>query len=77
MKKLSVLFVQDHHSNGGAARAASRWARLLGKAGHTVMQAAGDEASSAVNSLTGKPPRGWQRIVECFTGKKKERKKKG
>ena len=76
MKKLSVLFVQDHHSNGGAARAASRWARLLGKAGHTVMQAAGDEASSAVNSLTGKPPRGWQRIVECFTGKKKERKKK-
>jgi len=66
MKKLSVLFVQDHHSNGGAARAASRWACLLGRAGHTVMQAAGDEASSAVNSLTGKPPRGWQRILECF-----------
>lgn len=76
MKKLSVLFVQDHHSNGGAARAASRWARLLGRAGHTVVQAAGDEASSAVNSLTGKPPRGWRRVVECFTGQKKERKKK-
>jgi len=76
LKKLKVLFVQDHHGNGGAARAASRWARLLGRAGHTVVQVAGDEASSAVNSLTGKPPRGWRRVVECFTGQKKERKKK-
>jgi glycosyltransferase involved in cell wall biosynthesis len=76
MKKLSFLFVQDHNRNGGAARAAGRWACLLGRGGHIVMQAAGDEASSAGSLLTGKPPRGWWRVVECFTGQKKERKKK-
>jgi glycosyltransferase involved in cell wall biosynthesis len=76
MKKLRVLFVQDHLRNGGAARAASRWSHLLDRAGHIVIQAAGDETSSAGFLLTGKPPRGRQRIVECFTGKKKERKKK-
>ncbi len=76
MKKLSALFVQDHNRNGGAARAAGRWARLLDREGHIVKQAAGDEAASAGFLLTGKPPRGWQRIVECFTGKKKERKKR-
>jgi glycosyltransferase involved in cell wall biosynthesis len=75
MKKLSALFVQDHNRNGGAARAAGRWARLLDREGHIVKQAAGDEAASAGFLLTGKPPRGWQRIIECFTGKKKERKK--
>lgn len=76
MKKLSALFVQDHNRNGGAARAAGRWARLLDREGHIVKQAAGDEAASAGFLLTGKPPRGWQRIVECFAGKKKERKKR-
>jgi glycosyltransferase involved in cell wall biosynthesis len=76
MKKLRVLFVQDHLRNGGAARAAGRWSHLLDRAGHIVIQAAGDETSSAGFLLTGKPPRGRQRIVECFTGKKKERKKK-
>jgi glycosyltransferase involved in cell wall biosynthesis len=75
MKTLSALFVQDHNRNGGAARAAGRWARLLDREGHIVKQAAGDEAASAGFLLTGKPPRGWQRIIECFTGKKKERKK--
>ena len=76
MKKLRVLFVHDHLKSGGAARAAGRWARLLDREGHIVKQAAGDEAASAGFLLTGKPPRGWQRIVECFTGKKKERKKR-
>ena len=75
MKKLSALFVQDHNRNGGAARAAGRWARLLDREGHIVKQAAGDEAASAGFLLTGKPPRGWWRVVECFTGKKKGRKK--
>ena len=76
MKKLRVLFVQDHQGSGGAARVAGRWARLLGRAGHPLMQAAGDEAASAGFLLTGKPPRGWRRVVECFTGQKEERKKK-
>ena len=75
MKKLRVLFVQDHLRNGGAARAAGRWARLLDKAGQIVMQAAGDEASSAGFLLTGKPPRGWRRVLERFTDQRKERKK--
>lgn len=76
MKKLSALFVQDHHRNGGAARAAGRWACLLGRGGHIVMQAAGDEASCAGTLLSGKPTRGWRRVVECLTDQKKERKKK-
>ena len=75
MKKLRVLFVQDHLRNGGAARAAGRWAHLLDRAGQIVMQAAGDEASSAGFLLTGKPPRGWRRVLERFIDQKKERKK--
>ena len=40
-----------------------------------MIQAAGDEASSAGFLLTGKPPRGWRRVLERFTGQRKKRKK--
>jgi glycosyltransferase involved in cell wall biosynthesis len=65
-KEMKILFVQDHLQSGGAARAAGRWGTLLNKAGHDVKQAAGDEPSAAGLLLTGKPPRGWPRILEWF-----------
>jgi glycosyltransferase involved in cell wall biosynthesis len=49
---------------------------LLDREGHIVKQAAGDETSSAGFLLTGKPPRGRQRILECLTHQKNGRKKK-
>jgi len=63
---MKILFVQDHLKSGGAARAAGRWVHLLRKQGHEVRQAAGDEPSAAGLLLTGKPPRGWPRILEWF-----------
>ena len=73
----TILVAQDHLNAGGAAKAANRWVDLLGKQGLKVRQITGDKKPLEGSLLSGKPPRGWQRIVECFTGKKKERKKKG
>ena len=72
----TILVAQDHLNAGGAAKAANRWVDLLGKQGLKVRQITGDKKPLEGSLLSGKPPRGWQRIVECFTGKKKERKKK-
>jgi glycosyltransferase involved in cell wall biosynthesis len=72
----TILVAQDHLIAGGAAKAANRWVDLLGKQGVKVRQITGDEKPLEGSLLSGKPPRGWRRIVECFTGKKKERKKK-
>lgn len=72
----TILVAQDHLNAGGAAKAANRWVDLLGKQGVAVQQITGDKKPLEGSLLSGKPPRGWQRIVECFTGKKKERKKK-
>jgi len=68
---MRLLLVQDHRCSGGAARAASRWADLLRKAGHEVTQAAGDEEGPGAVQLSGKPPRGWGRLCESVLGKKR------
>ena len=65
-ESLKILFVQDHLNSGGAARAAGRWAQLLARSGHNVRQVAGDEPSATGLLLTGKPPRGWPRVLEWF-----------
>lgn len=67
--------LQDHLRSGGAARAASRWKRLLADAGHLVVQVAGDEKSDSGFLLTGKPPRGWGRVLELFLGHGQRKKK--
>ena len=54
---------------GGAARAAGRWAWLLRERGKDIMQLAGDESPRGGNLLTGKPERGLGRMAEWFTGK--------
>ena len=64
-----ILIFQDHLSAGGAARAANRWADVLRKAERPVTQVAGDQSFGAARLLTGKPSRGWGRLVEAFTGK--------
>jgi len=62
---LKVLFLQDHFSTGGAARAANRFASGLRKQGVQVAVAAGDLAGSPEDYLiTGKPKRGWGRVRE-------------
>lgn len=66
---MKILFLQDHLQAGGAARAAGRWAQLLGSAGRSVEQVAGDEPSPSGHWLTGKPARGWGRLREWFTGR--------
>jgi glycosyltransferase involved in cell wall biosynthesis len=66
---MKILQVQDHLKSGGAARAAGRWAELLGQSEGEVLQAAGDEVSSHGYLLTGKPARGWGRMMESLTGK--------
>ena len=71
---MKILQVQDHLKSGGAARAAGRWACLLKKAGHDVRQAAGDEASASGFLLSGKPPRGWGRVLEYLSNREQVRK---
>jgi len=66
---LKIILLQDHLRSGGAARAASRWERLLTEFGHTVVQVAGDEKSAPGILLTGKPPRGWGRVLEIVVGR--------
>jgi len=66
---MKILFLQDHLQAGGAARAAGRWAHLLGSAGRPLEQVAGDEPSPSGHWLTGKPARGWGRLREWFTGR--------
>jgi len=64
---LRVLFLQDHLSTGGAARAASRFAAELGKLGVEVAVAAGDASPDRARyAVTGKPRRGWGRVRELF-----------
>ena len=72
----TILVAHDHLNAGGAAKAANRWVDLLGKQGVKVRQITGDEKPLEGSLLSGKPPRGWRRVVECFTGQKEERKKK-
>jgi len=74
-----ILIFQDHLSAGGAARAANRWADVLRKAERHVTQVTGDQSFGATRLLTGKPSRGWGRLVEVFTGKggRKERVQAG
>ena len=54
---------------GGAARAAGRWAGLLQERGENVVQLAGDESFGQGPILTGKPARGLSRMAEVFTGR--------
>jgi glycosyltransferase involved in cell wall biosynthesis len=62
----TILVAQDHLKSGGAAKAANRWVDLLRQQGVTVQQIAGDDKPLKGSLLSGKPPRGWQRILECF-----------
>jgi len=64
MKK--ILVAQDHLNAGGAAKAANRWVNLLKNQGVTIRQITGDEKPLKGSLLSGKPPRGWQRILECL-----------
>jgi glycosyltransferase involved in cell wall biosynthesis len=62
----TILVAQDHLKAGGAAKAANRWVDLLRQQGVTVQQIAGDEKPLKGSLLTGKPARGWERVLECF-----------
>jgi len=61
-----IAILQDHLSAGGAAKAANRWVDMLRQQGVTVQQIAGDEKPLKGSLLTGKPARGWERVLECF-----------
>jgi len=61
-----IAILQDHLNAGGAAKAANRWVDLLGKQGVAVQQITGDEKPFRGSLLTGKPARGWERVLECF-----------
>lgn len=62
---MKILFLQDHLETGGAARAAGRYAVALERLGHRVLVAAGDGQRGVEDFLvTGKPARGWKRVVE-------------
>lgn len=62
----TIIVAQDHLKAGGAAKAANRWVNLLRHQGLTIQQITGDEKPLKGALLSGKPPRGWQRILECF-----------
>ena len=62
----TILVAQDHLKAGGAAKAANRWVNLLRHQGLTIQQITGDEKPLKGALLSGKPPRGWERILECF-----------
>lgn len=62
---MKILFLQDHMDAGGAARAAGRYAVALEREGHHVILAAGDRQRGSEDFIvSGKPPRGWKRILE-------------
>lgn len=63
----TILVAQDHLKAGGAANAANRWVDLLKKQGVTIRQITGDERPYEGSLLTGKPTRGWGRVLECFS----------
>lgn len=67
--RLKILLLHDHLRNGGAARAAGRWAGLLRESGEDIVQLAGDESPGQGPILTGKPARGLSRMAEVFTGR--------
>ena len=62
----TIIVAQDHLKAGGAAKAANRWVNLLRRQGLTIQQITGDEKPLEGSLLSGKPPRGWERILECF-----------
>jgi glycosyltransferase involved in cell wall biosynthesis len=62
----TILVAQDHLKAGGAAKAANRWVDLLKKGGVAIRQITGDEKPLKGALLTGKPTRGWGRVLECF-----------
>jgi len=62
----TILVAQDHLKAGGAANAANRWVDLLKKDGVTIRQITGDEKPLKGSLVTGKPTRGWGRVLECF-----------
>ena len=68
--------IQDHRFLGGAARAANRWSDFLETEGFVIQRIAGDQAVGKDLILTGKPPRGWARLFEHFTGRRNGRKTK-
>ena len=72
MKK--ILVAQDHLNAGGAAKAANRWVNLLKNQGVTIRQITGDEKPLKGSLLTGKPTRGWGRVLECFGDRSLSRK---
>jgi len=61
-----IAILQDHLNAGGAAKAANRWVDLLRQQGVTAQQITGDEKPLKGSHLTGKPARGWERVLECF-----------
>jgi glycosyltransferase involved in cell wall biosynthesis len=69
-----IAILQDHLNTGGAAKAANRWVDLLRHQGLTIQQIAGDEKPLKGALLSGKPPRGWERILECFRDPSSSRK---
>jgi len=73
-----ILFLQDHTTTGGAAIAANRIARTLRSMGHEVVVVAGDATPQpGTFRLSGKPPRGPARILEClFSGATRQRQKR-
>jgi len=72
VKTISVA--QDHLKAGGAAKAANRWVGLLRHQGVTVQQITGDEKPLKGSLLTGKPARGWERVLECFRNQSSSRR---
>jgi glycosyltransferase involved in cell wall biosynthesis len=72
----NITMIQDHHFLGGAARAANRWSDFLETEGLTIQRMTGDQAEGKGLVLTGKPPRGWGRLIEHFTDRRSARKTK-
>ena len=70
----TILVAQDHLNAGGAAKAANRWVDLLGKQVVKVRQITGDEKPLKGSLLTGKPARGWERVLECFRDQSSSRR---
>jgi len=71
---MKVLFLQDHATSGGAARAGQRWAVQLRRQGDATNVVAGDEAEERGHRLTGKPGRGWGRLREWLGGGRRSEK---
>lgn len=72
----NITMIQDHRFLGGAARVANRWSDFLETEGFTIQRMTGDQAEGKGLLLTGKPPRGWGRLFEHVTGRRKARKTK-